>query len=337
MEEHQPTPTIAPAEGSGAEVELGGGPTHVLANQTVGSPSRLAVRRLLRNSVAMACAFFLAVLAAVAFCAAEITHALGVDPNTRNAALVDSTMVPLGRFGGVSLHHPFGVEPASGRDLFARVLIGSQVSLGVSLAGTAVMLVLGTFFGLIAGYAGGWLDLFVSRVMDVVLAFPILFLALALVGVLPESVAGLSGNHLRVAILVAVIGFSGWPYVGRLVRGLTLSLRERDFVSAARCLGASDAYILRRELLPNLVGPVLVYATLLIPGNILFESALSFLGVGVAPPLASWGGLLSDAVHYPNCPHFILAPGLAITCTVLAFNVLGDALRDAFDPRATRN
>ena len=147
----------------------------------------------------------------------------------------------------------------------------------------------------------------------------------------------MSGNSLRVALLVFVIGFFNWPYMGRIIRGQTLSLREREFVDAARSLGARGPYILRRELLPNLVAPILVYSTLLIPTNILFEAALSYLGVGLYPPTPTWGGMLSEAVSngfYSVDPEFMLVPGLAIFIAVLAFNLFGDGLRDALDPKS---
>jgi len=170
--------------------------------------------------------------------------------------------------------------------------------------------------------------------MDVFLAFPLLLFAIALVGVIPDTAFGLTGNGLRIALLIVIIGFFSWPYIGRIVRGQTLSLREREFVDAARSLGARWPYIMFREVLPNLIAPILVYATLLIPTNILFEAALSFLGVGVSPPTPTWGGMLSEAVHYYQlAPHFMIFPGLAIFVTVLAFNLFGDGLRDALDPR----
>ena len=144
----------------------------------------------------------------------------------------------------------------------------------------------------------------------------------------------MGGDTLRIGLLVFIIGFFNWPYIGRIIRGQTLSLREREFVDAARSLGARSSYVIFRELLPNLVAPILIYTTLLIPTNILFEAALSYLGVGVRPPTATWGGMLSDAVHWFQIdPYFMLFPGLAIFITVLAFNLFGDGLRDALDPR----
>ena len=190
--------------------------------------------------------------------------------------------------------------------------------------------------GVVAGYFGGWVDAVISRTMDLFLAFPLLLFAIALAGVIPDTAFGLSGDTLRIALLVFIIGFFNWPYIGRIIRGQTLSLREREFVDAARSLGARRPYILFRELLPNLVAPILVYSTLLIPTNILFEAALSFLGVGVRPPTADLGrhALRGDPTWYQVAPHFMLFPGLAIFVTVLAFNLFGDGLRDALDPRA---
>jgi peptide/nickel transport system permease protein len=191
--------------------------------------------------------------------------------------------------------------------------------------------------GLIAGYFGGWVDAVIARLMDIFLAFPLLVFAIALVGVIPGSSFGLSGNTLRVALLIFIIGFFAWPYIGRIIRGQTLSLREREFVDAARVLGARGPYILFRELLPNLIGPILVYSTLLIPTNILFEAALDYLGVGLVPPTPSWGQMLSNAVSqgfYYVDPMYMIIPGVAIFITVLAFNLFGDGLRDALDPRS---
>ena len=149
-----------------------------------------------------------------------------------------------------------------------------------------------------------------------------------------RTIAGLTA--LRIALLIFIIGFFSWPYIGRIVRGQTLSLREREFVDAARSLGARSPHIIFKEMLPNLVAPILVYATLLIPTNILFEAALSFLGVGIRPPTASWGGMLSEAAKYYTVWHFMFYPGMAIFITVLAFNLLGDGLRDALDPKGRR-
>jgi len=262
------------------------------------------------------------------------------NPLTYHENLVDPTFSrPYGSFGGISLAHPFGVEPITGRDLLARVVNGARVSLIIAFLSTALAVGIGVVMGVVAGFFGGWVDAVIARLMDIFLAFPLLVFAIALVGVIPSTAFGLSGNSLRIALLVFVIGFFAWPYMGRIIRGQTLSLREREFVDAARSMGARGPYILFRELLPNLVGPILVYSTLLIPTNILFEAALSYLGVGIIPPTPSWGGMLSDAVtngDYSIDPMYMIIPGLAIFITVMAFNLFGDGLRDALDPKSSR-
>ncbi|HLK01650.1 MAG TPA: ABC transporter permease, partial [Streptosporangiaceae bacterium] len=244
---------------------------------------------------------------------------------------------PIGPWGGVSMAHPFGVEPINGRDMLARIVDGAQYSLLIGFLATVLAVSIGVLMGVIAGYFGGWVDTIIARTMDVFLAFPLLVFAIALVGILPQAWFGLSGNTLRVVLLIFVIGFFAWPYMGRIIRGQTLSLREREFVDAARSLGARGPYILFRELLPNMVGPILVYSTLLIPTNILFEAALDYLGVGLIPPTPSWGQMLANAVQqglFPVDPMYMIIPGVAIFITILAFNLFGDGLRDALDPRS---
>ena len=259
------------------------------------------------------------------------------NPDTYNSSLIDPTFSrPIGPWGGISLAHPLGVEPVTGRDMLSRVVVGTQYSLLIGFLATVLAVIIGVFFGIIAGYFGGWVDAVIARAMDVFLAFPLLVFAIALIGVIPNSAWGLSGNTLRVFLLVFVIGFFAWPYMGRIIRGQVISLREREFVDAARSIGARGPYILFRELLPNLVAPILVYSTLLIPTNILFEAALDYLGVGLVPPTPSWGQMLSNAVSngfYYIDPMFMVIPGVAIFITVMAFNLFGDGLRDALDPR----
>jgi peptide/nickel transport system permease protein len=259
------------------------------------------------------------------------------NPLTYHSELINPTFSrPNGAFGGISMAHPLGVEPITGRDVLSRTVNGARVSLVIAFSATALAVGIGAVMGIIAGYFGGWVDSVIARAMDIFLAFPLLVFAIALVGVIPSSAFGFSGNSLRIALLIFVIGFFAWPYMGRIIRGQTLSLREREFVDAARSIGGRGPYILFRELGPNLVAPILVYATLLIPTNILFEAALSYLGVGIIPPTPSWGGMLSDAVNngfYSVDPMFMIVPGVAIFITVMAFNLFGDGLRDALDPK----
>jgi peptide/nickel transport system permease protein len=299
------------------------------------SLGQIAWARLKRDRVAMAGGFLVLFLVGVAIFAPLIVKVLGHPPNEFHQNLIDPNLqTATGKWGGMSTDFLLGLEPVNGRDLFSRMIYGSRISLLIAFLATLLSVVIGTVLGVVAGYVGGWLDTLISRLMDLFLAFPLLIFAIALGGVIPDAAFGLSGDSLRIALLIFIIGFFSWPYVGRIIRGQTLSLREREFVDASRSLGARSPYILFRELLPNLVGPILVYSTLLIPTNILFEAALSFLGVGVRPPTATWGGMLSDATRfYQIAPGFMLVPGLAIFVTVMSFNLFGDGLRDALDPR----
>ena len=298
------------------------------------SLGRIAWLRLRRDKVAMAGGIIVLLLTVVALIGPFFVQ----NPDTYHANLINPTLSrPNGPLGGISLAHPFGVEPITGRDMLARVVVGARYSLLIGFLATLLAVIIGVIMGVIAGYFGGWVDSVIARAMDIFLAFPLLVFAIALVGVIPGSAFGLSGNTLRVALLVFIIGFFAWPYMGRIIRGQTLSLREREFVDAARSLGARGPYVMFRELLPNLVGPILVYATLLIPTNILFEAALDYLGVGLIPPTPSWGQMLSNAVtqqFFQLDPMYMIIPGLAIFITVMAFNLFGDGLRDALDPRS---
>ena len=297
------------------------------------SPGQIAWMRLRRDKVAMGGGVVVALLILTAIFGPHLVQ----NPDIYHSNLINPTFLrPNGAFGGISLAHPLGVEPETGRDMLARIVVGAQYSLLIAFLATFLAVGLGTFFGVLAGYLGGWADSVIARAMDVFLAFPLLVFALALAGVIPSSAFGLSGNSLRIAVLIFVIGFFNWPYMGRIIRGQTLSLREREFVDAARSLGARTPYILFRELLPNLVAPILVYSTLLIPTNILFAAALDYLGVGLYVPTPTWGQMLSSAVqngYYYIDPEYMLVPGLTIFITVMAFNLFGDGLRDALDPR----
>jgi ABC-type dipeptide/oligopeptide/nickel transport system permease subunit len=293
--------------------------------------------RLKRDKVAMVSGVLIVVMVIAAIVALLLDRVFGViDPNAFHQDLVDAEQgIPNGPMGGISLEHPFGLEPINGRDLLTRIFAGSWISLLIGFAATLVSVVIGTIMGVIAGYFRGWVDTVISRLMDVFLAFPLLLFAIALVGVVPDNAFGLGRDGSRIFVLIFVIGFFSWPYIGRIIRAQTLSLREREFVDASRSLGARAPHILFKELLPNLVAPILVYSTLLIPTNILFEAALSFLGVGIQPPSATWGTMLSEASRwYQVDAWFMVFPGLAIFITVLAFNLFGDGLRDALDPRA---
>jgi peptide/nickel transport system permease protein len=299
------------------------------------SLGQIAWARLKRDRVAMAGGAVVLLLIVIAIFAPVIVKWLGHPPDEFHQDLIDATTAtPIGKWGGISTDFLFGLEPLNGRDLFSRIIYGSRISLLIAFLSTLVSVIIGVTLGVVAGYFGGWIDAVISRLMDLFLAFPLLIFAIALGGVIPDQAFGLRGDTLRIALLIFIIGFFSWPYIGRIIRGQTLSLREREFVDAARSLGARSPHILFKELLPNLVAPILVYSTLLIPTNILFEAALAFLGVGVRPPTPTWGGTLYEATkYYQIAPHFMLVPGIAIFVTVMAFNLFGDGLRDALDPR----
>ena len=314
------------------EAVLSGAGRKLIEGRSLG---QIAWMRFKRDKVAVAGGVVVILLVLMAILARPIESIFDMDPNKFHQNLVDPELLaPKGGWGGISWAHPLGVDPQYGRDMLARIIEGSWVSLLVATGATILSNVIGTVLGIIAGYYGGWVDSAISRMMDIFLAFPLLLFAISISAALQDGAFGLSGLPLRISVLIFVIGFFNWPYMGRIVRGQTLSLREREFVEASRSLGARGPFILFRELLPNLVAPILVYSTLLIPTNILFEAGLSFLGVGIAPPQASWGNMLTSAVDYWQIdPEYMIVPGAAIFITVLAFNLLGDGLRDALDPR----
>lgn len=298
------------------------------------SPLQLFWRRLKGDKVAIVAMTFIVLLIIVAIAAPLIIDLVGArPPNEQSTKYLDSFGTPK----GPSSDNIFGADPL-GRDVFSRVLYGARVSLEVALIATALSLAIGLVVGLFAGYYRGWVDTVLSRLIDVLLAFPILLLALGVASACSLGngcLGGLVKPGLNVVIFV--IAFANWTYIGRIIRGQVLSLREKEFVQAAKALGASNTRIMFREILPNLVAPLIVYATLVIPQNILFEAALSFLGVGVQPPDASWGAMISDATSiFDSAWWYMLFPGAALLLTVLAFNLLGDGLQDALNPRSSR-
>ncbi|WP_369225712.1 ABC transporter permease [Streptomyces sp. R39] len=330
---HEPTAEAAPSAAEEAAAATAG--DKAVQGRSLG---RIAWERLKRDKLALAGGIVVLFLILVAVLAPVIANLIGQDPDTFHESLIDPLYgTPTGSLGGISGDHLLGVEPVNGRDIFARILYGSRISLLVGFLSAIVAIVLGTVLGVLAGFFGGWVDSAISRVMDGLLAFPQLLFIIALVSVMPNEMLGLSGSSVRVFVMILVIGFFGWPYIGRVVRGQTLSMREREYVEAARSLGAGRFYILFKELLPNLVAPIIVYTTMMIPTNILTEAALSFLGVGVKPPTSSWGQMLSTAIdYYDSDPMYMVVPGVAIFITVLAFNLFGDGVRDALDPKGSR-
>jgi peptide/nickel transport system permease protein len=297
------------------------------------SPMQLFLRRFRQDRVAVASGVVIVLLILLAIFAPIVVKILGLPgPNVENLNLTDAFGSPL----GPSWAHPFGVDQL-GEDVMSRVIYGTRVSLEVGIIGTAISTFVGVTVGLLAGYYRGWVDTILSRTTDVVLSIPVLLLGLGIGAAcaVRGCIKGLLEPGLSVVIFI--IALSTWPYMARIVRGLVLSLREREFVEASRALGASNRRIMFREILPNLAAPIIVFSTLQIPINILFEAALSYLGIGIRPPTASWGQMISAATPIFNTAWwFMVFPGIALLVTVLAFNLLGDGLRDALNPRRAR-
>jgi ABC-type dipeptide/oligopeptide/nickel transport system permease subunit len=297
---------------------------------TTTRPLALFWERLRSDKVALAAIAFLTAVVLAALLAGPITRLVAHPPNQQYTERLDPVF---GTPTGPTREFLFGVDTV-GSDVFARVLYGARVSLLVALLGTGIALVLGTTLGTIAGYYRGPVDTVISRTVDVFLAFPLLLLALGIASACSLG-EGCAGGIVQPGIttIVGIVVLFGWTYFARLARGQVLSLREKEFVEAARATGAGDLSIIGREILPNIVTPIVVYAALVIPQVILLEAALSFLGVGVNPPQASWGQMIAEATPiFDSAWWFFVFPGLALVLTVLAFNLLGEAVRDALDP-----
>lgn len=307
--------------------DLAAGATY--ATEESGSPTVLLWRRFRKHRLAMGSLILLIVLAAAVFAAPLVEAWSGLDANR-----VDL----MTRFAAPSLQHPLGADEL-GRDLFLRLLYGGRVSLTVGLAAALIAAVIGTIIGLAAGYFGGTLDALLMRVTDGVISLPLLPLLIVLAAVdltqigIPAEVADSPQASLyRIVVLVALVG---WTPVARLVRGATLSMKEREFIRAAQALGAGNMRIMAVHILPNVASPIIVATTLSVGNIILLESVLSFLGLGIQPPTPSWGNMLTNAQELMySAPMLAVWPGLLIFITVIAFNFVGDGLQDALDPRA---
>jgi len=312
--------------------------------------------RFKRDRLAVGGGLFVIFLFIVAFVGAPIAaKLLGHGPNTQLPyaynILTDTPVPPWSHVSLAPYYYPGGAPKhfghtlfilggadQNGRDLFLRLLYGAQTSLEVAIFATAGSVGLGILMGLLAGYYRGWIDTVISRLVEITMVFPALFFIIAIQIVAGPALDKITIGFLEPGVFTLVLIFSlfGWFYPARIMRGVVFSLREKEFVEAARMTGASDWRIMRSHLLPHLVAPIIVYSSLLVATNIIAEAGLSFLGLGIVQPTASWGNLLSEAPTYYQTDFWILLfPGLAILFTTIAFNLFGDGLRDAFDPRST--
>jgi ABC-type dipeptide/oligopeptide/nickel transport system permease subunit len=301
--------------------------------------------RFKRDRVAVASIFLIIFLVLVAFPGAYIAEKLlGHGPNTLFFDGVDDRLIPVGPWSYVTNPDTgekdlliLGADGSLGRDEFLRLLYGARVSLEVATLSTFGAMTLGVMLGSIAGYYRGWIDTTVSRVIEITMAFPALLFIIALASTVGGRLDSVTFGVFPEGVITLVLVFTvfGWFYPARIIRAQVLSLREKEFVEAARMIGASDSRIIRSHLLPHLVAPIIVYSTLIVAGYILGEAGLSFLNLGIKLPTASWGNLLASAPEYYTAqPWLMIWPGLAVLLTTLAFNLLGDGLRDAFDPRS---
>jgi peptide/nickel transport system permease protein len=322
----------------GSALEPGAGLPAVLGSVVGRSPRELLIMRFKRDKFAIGGVFVLIFVGAIALFAPAITHLLGPGHRPNDVTFFRTMTTDIGLPKGPSISEKFffGADQA-GRDEFVRVLYGARTSLFIAFFATGMAVVIGVVIGLVSGFYRGKIDTFLSRMTDVVLSLPVLLLALGLASAC--GVQGCLGGLLQPGLMLVsyIIGFFSWPYIARIVRGQVLSLREKEFIEASRAQGAGNLRIMLREVLPNIAAPIIVYTTLIIPNNILFEAALSYLGVGVPDTTPSLGKALSDASSiFTVAWWMMLFPGLVLFTITLAFNLVGDGLRDALDPRTAR-
>ncbi len=300
------------------------------------SPRQLFWQRFRQDKAALAGGVVIILLVLIAVFGGPLAARVTGHPSneTYQRIMLDDFGIPR----GPNSDFWFGADSA-GRDLFVRTMYGARTSLIVGVIASGIAVAIGLVVGLLAGFLGGLVDTLLSRASDVMLAVPALLISIGIVAACSTTKEGCAWGLIKpgLTVVIMVITLFSWPYIARLVRGLTISLREKEFVEASRSLGARTPRILAHELLPNLIAPVIVYMTLLIPINILFEAALSYLGLGLPPDQASWGQILSDATPLYDVAWWLMVfPGLFLVTTTLAFNLLGDGLRDALDVRTDR-
>lgn len=305
------------------------------------SPREIAWSRFKRNKVGVAASIVSITLLSLSLFAPLVCALVGVDPKTLNLDSLDTSGIPRGDAAKYTLQHPLGLVPGTGRDLFAQLLYGSRISFMVAILTTFTALTIGFFVGIAGGYFRGRVDGYLGRFTDFLLAFPAFFMIVALSEPMVQRIeqSGIAeGNGARIVFLIFFLSFFGWPGFSRLIRSQVLSIREREYVTAAQAMGATSWRIITKELIPNLWAPVIVVVSLSLPGYLAGEAVFSFLGLGVQPPASTWGILLSNATRFVTVmPSFFLITSASLVIVVLAFNLVGDALRDALDPRSDRN
>jgi peptide/nickel transport system permease protein len=291
---------------------------------------RTLLGTLRRDPMAVVSFTVIAVFLLAAIFADALSGLSGNNPYTYHQDLLDARGEPVGWGGGISADHWFGIEPLTGRDLFAIVVHGARTSLFVGVTATLLAVLIGTIVGITSGYFGGWYDRIVSRVVDVMFGFPVLVFLIALMAIIPADLP-------RPPFIVLIIGIFGWPPISRIVRGQALALRDRNFVVASKAMGARSWRIVVGQVLPNVGATIVIVTSIIIPSMIATEAILSFLGVGVTPPTPSWGRTINEAIPWiRTSPLYLIFPGAALFLITLSFNVFGDSLRDALDPRTAR-
>jgi len=304
------------------------------------TPKQIAWGRFKRNKIGVYSAYATLFFLACSLFAPLITRAFGVNNKDRYENTLNEFAMPIGSFGGMSWHHPLGVEPGTGRDVFALLLYGSRISFLVAIVSTVTAIGIGMIVGIATGYFRGKIDSTVGRFADFLLSFPSTFMIIALSLPLVQRVEAIGiahDNAARIVVLVVFLAFFGWTGFYRLIRSQAMQLRERDFVMAAQAMGASSWRIISKEILPNLWPTAIVFTSLSLPGYIAAEATFSFLGVGVQAPDSTFGLVLADAIGYwRDDPAYLLIPSVILIAIVLSLNLLGDAVRDALDPKAGR-
>jgi peptide/nickel transport system permease protein len=312
------------------------------------SPGQLAWYRLRQDRTARTTIWVLGFFAFIAIFADVIEWIYGIGPTENSPDLLDYNGIPLGYLGGIDFTtnnpsghiHILGVMPGTGWDVFMQFVHGARTSLMIALLATIISVIIGVVIGTMAGYFGGWVDQALSWFVDYMLCFPFVLMAIAVIPIVNshlEDDSGAVSTFERIATIVIVFSIFGWMYTARLVRGQVISLREREYVEAARAAGASSWHIMFRQILPNLWAPILVTFSLSLPATVTAEAALSFLGIGVQQPTPDWGRMINDSLLYMQSDvMYLIIPGVSIWALVLAFNLFSDALRDALDPKSSR-